>query len=112
MLGHMTRLFTPSRMSAMVWSMSFGKAAKARDPVLVILDRVEPELLAQFIRGLNAAPLIDREQVLPETETGDVGFEVFREEIVIELVGPGEAGRGRFCVELLQGRVRVVLIAS
>ena len=84
------------------------KSAEPRDPVFVILHVFKPEPLAHFIRGLDAAALVDREQVAAKPEAGDVLFEILLEEIVVQLIRDREIGALDFA-QPLERILRVLL---
>jgi len=62
------------------------KRAEPGDPIFVVFDRFKTETVSEFVQSLRAATLIDRHQVGAEFGSLDIRFEVFPEQVVVELI--------------------------
>ena len=67
------------------------ESAKARQPVLVVLERFEAQRVGEFVGGLNAAALIERCQVPVILMAFDCDLVIFPEKVVVQLVARRKA---------------------
>jgi len=74
-----------------------AEGAQPRDPILVILHRLETERIAQLIFRLNATALIQRNEVTAKRKPFDFRLRVQPEHVVVELIRRREraAANGR-----------------
>ncbi len=63
------------------------EAVEARDPVFVILEGLEAQRIAELVRRLDAAALVQRNEMPVELVALDATLVLLLEQVVVELVG-------------------------
>ena len=63
------------------------QSAQPRQPVLIILDRLEAQSVGQLVRGLNSTALVEWNQIPAVLVPFDVFFVIPNEQVIIQPVG-------------------------